>query len=203
MNEFNYAIYLANLLYNVDIDEDDAEEIGLIAYNKIGGNRGFYRKECLSVDQSDGSVELPDSVKHIEGVTVNSTSTSSGHPEHVSGDFVRYTKAGNKIYLARPYPRKVSLFYFQEVLGEDDLPMVTDKEAQAIACYIAYVQAFKDSLQGNQQSLQLSQTLEAKWLTLCDQARVPEYLSQNDMDKILDAQYSADRKVYGKSYKPI
>lgn len=81
--------------------------------------------------------------------------------------------------------------------------MVTDKEAQAIACYIAYVQAFKDGLQGNQQSLQLSQMLEAKWITLCDQARVPEYLSQNDMDKILDAQYSADRKVYGKSYKPI
>ena len=45
--------------------------------------------------------------------------------------------------------------------------------------------------------------LEAKWNRLCDAARVPEYLNQNEMNEILDAKHSWDRKIFNKSYKPI
>jgi hypothetical protein len=45
--------------------------------------------------------------------------------------------------------------------------------------------------------------LERKWYKQCDAARVDDYISQNDMDQILDAKSSWNRKVYGKSYKPI
>ena len=41
-----------------------------------------------------------------------------------------------------------------------------------------------------------------RWLFLLDAARVPDYISQNEMNDILDAKYSWDRKVYNKSYKP-
>jgi hypothetical protein len=37
----------------------------------------------------------------------------------------------------------------------------------------------------------------------CDAARVPESISQNDMNKMLDAQSSMGGKSYGRSYKPI
>ena len=43
---------------------------------------------------------------------------------------------------------------------------------------------------------------EQRWLIHCDKARQPDYLSQNDMDMILDALSSWNRKKKGYSYKP-
>ena len=52
-------------------------------------------------------------------------------------------------------------------------------------------------------SMQMAQLLEQKWKSLCTQARIPEYLNQNDMDEILNVSSSWDRKRFGKSFKPI
>ena len=48
-----------------------------------------------------------------------------------------------------------------------------------------------------------AQDLLRQWKVACDQARVPEYMSQNDMDQILNAKTTWDRKQYNKSFKPI
>ena len=55
----------------------------------------------------------------------------------------------------------------------------------------------------NQAIIQEAQLLNQRWLQLCDAARVSEYINQNDMDKILDAKVTFNRKIYGKSFKPI
>ena len=52
-------------------------------------------------------------------------------------------------------------------------------------------------------SMQLAQILEQKWLKLCTQARVPDYINQNEMDEILNVATSWDRKRFGKSFKAI
>jgi hypothetical protein len=44
--------------------------------------------------------------------------------------------------------------------------------------------------------------LKQKWDRACLQARTPERMTQNEMDEILDAMTSWDRKKYGISYKP-
>ena len=63
---------------------------------------------------------------------------------------------------------------------------------------------YKQSLvQKNGNIAQLAATLEARWLRLCNAARSPMYLNQNEMDDVLDAKTRWDRKIYGKSYKPI
>jgi hypothetical protein len=49
----------------------------------------------------------------------------------------------------------------------------------------------------------LAQVLEQKWLKLCDHARTPMNMTQNDMDMIGDVVRSWDRKTYKNSYKPI
>jgi hypothetical protein len=51
--------------------------------------------------------------------------------------------------------------------------------------------------------LQLASVIKQEWLNLCNAARIPSHLSQNDMDSILDAKLSWGRKTYGKSYKSI
>ena len=48
----------------------------------------------------------------------------------------------------------------------------------------------------------MAQTIKRQWLIHCDAARVPEYVSQNEMNELLEATSSHNRKVHGRSYKP-
>jgi hypothetical protein len=51
--------------------------------------------------------------------------------------------------------------------------------------------------------IQLANTIKSDWLQMCNAARIPDHLSQNDMDAILDVRVRWDRKMYGKSFKSI
>lgn len=85
---------------------------------------------------------------------------------------------------------------------EDGLPLITEKESRAIAAFIAYISLYKESIQKRDGNLlKLAKTIETDWIKLCRAARVKDYLSQNDMDRILDACTSFNRKSYGKSFK--
>jgi hypothetical protein len=88
-------------------------------------------------------------------------------------------------------------------LDDDDLPIINDKEAVAIADYIAYTVKYKEALRNNNQTtFQMAQTIKKQWQIHCDAARVPEYVTQNEMNDLLEVMSSANRKVHGKSYKP-
>ena len=88
-------------------------------------------------------------------------------------------------------------------MDEDGLPEISDKEATAIATYVAYIIKFKEGLiTGNSNIISQAQLLKHEWATQCDQARIT-YLNQNDMNNILDVKGSFDRHWYGKSYKPL
>lgn len=63
---------------------------------------------------------------------------------------------------------------------------------------------YKKGLQtGNQLITQQALDLKREWSKLCDAARIAEHISQNEMNEILDAKTSWNRKVYGKSLKPL
>ena len=87
---------------------------------------------------------------------------------------------------------------------ETGLPLLNQKELRAIGAYVAYVTLFKEGIRKRDGNIiQLAQSIKTDWLRLCNAARVPEYFSQNDMDRILDVKTSYNRKQYGKSLKPI
>lgn len=225
---FHYAITLAQTLYDVEGDTEDLEEIGLVAYNFIGNKNTQLHKKLLDVNCEDGSVQLPCGVDIIESVTYcgmedwNHTSNIKEHgdvqslytesyiesqkafldPYYISGKFVKYKRVGDKLYVNRGLS-KVIVLYHGEILDSDGLPEINDKEAIAIAEYIAYVIKYKEAIKtNNKYVLQQAQDLRQQWLLHCDAARVPEYVNQNEMDSILDAQSAWGRKMYGKSFKP-
>lgn len=229
MNNFHYAISLAQTLYDVDGDMDDLEEIGLIAYNFIGNKNTQLKKVMLDVNPQDGSIQLPCNVSYIEAVTYcgpedwsyTSNTKPNGDsvslytenyieankqfldPHYISGKFVKYRKVGDTLFVNKGLG-KVILLYHELIVDEDNLPLINDKEAIAIADYIAYVVKYKEAIRtSNRNILQLAQELKQQWLFHCDAARVPEHISQNEMDQILNAQGSWGRKVYGRSFKPI
>lgn len=228
-NNFKYAISLVNLLYDIDInDMDNLIEIGLVAYNLIGNKNTSLVAEIVPVDKKTGLVKIPCEADLIESITYprmedwNYTSNvknfgdiDSLHTEqyieqskrfidplYISGKFVVYRREGNYIYVTEPVDQ-VCILYHREILDEDDLPCINDKEALAIAHYIAYVIKYKEALRTNNAGLfNMAQNIKSQWLFHCDAARVPEYIDQNEMNKVLDAVSSSNRKIHGKSYKP-
>lgn len=228
-NNFHYAISLAQTLYDVEGDDEDLEEIGLVAYNFIGNKNTRLHKVILDVNCDDGSIQLPCNVDIIEAVTYcgpedwNYTSNTKEYgdfqssytenyieskkaflnPLYISGKYVEYKKVGNTLYVNKGLG-KVIVLYHEVLLDEDGLPEINDKEAIAIAEYIASVYTYKKAIKTNNQNLlKLSQDLKRQWLFHCDAARVPEHVSQEEMDQILNVQSSWGRKMYNKSYKPI
>ena len=70
MNNFKYAISLAQMLYDIDINDiDTLIEIGLIAYNFIGNKSTYLKKEIVDVDSKTGLIKLPCEVNLIEAIT--------------------------------------------------------------------------------------------------------------------------------------
>lgn len=227
MNNFKYAISLAQMLYDIDINDiDTLIEIGLVAYNFIG-NKNTHLKSKI-VDVKNGLVKIPCNADLIEAVTYpneedwNHTSNIKNYgdidslnieqyiekskqntdPLYISGRLIKYRKEGNYIYVSDKID-KVCILYHTEQLDEDDLPLINDKEAIAIADYIAYTVKYKEAIRTNNSSIfQIAQTIKRSWLIHCDAARVPEYVNQNEMNDLLDIISSHNRKVHGRSYKP-
>ena len=228
-NNFKYAITLAQMLYDIDVnDMDTLIEIGLIAYNFIGNKNTALRAEIVDVDPKSGLVKLPCNADLIEAITYpkledwNYTSNVKNFggfnslnieqyverskqfvdPLYISGRFIKYRREGNYIYVNEKIGQ-VCVLYHVEQLDDDDLPIINDKEAIAIADYIAYTVKYKQALRNNNQAtFQMAQTIKKQWQVHCDAARVPEYVSQNEMNDLLEVMSSANRKVHGKSYKP-
>lgn len=229
MNNFKYAITLAQMLYDVDInDMDTLIEIGLVAYNFIGNKNTHLEAEIVNVDSKSGLVKLPCKADLVEAITYpnvedwNYTSNTknfgdfnslnieqyiekSKHsidPLYLSGKLVKYRREGNYIYVTEPISQ-VCILYHSEQLDDDDLPLINDKEAVAIADYIAYTIKYKEALRSNNSAVfQMAQTIKKQWLMHCDAARVPEYVGQNEMNDLLEIASSHNRKVHGRSYKP-
>ena len=226
---FRYALTLAQTLYDVEGDTEDLIDIGLVAHNFIGNKFTQLHKELLDVNCEDGSIQLPCGVDMIEAVTYcgmedwNYTDNTKPNgdisslytehyiesrkafldPHYISGKFVKYRKVGDKLYVNKGLG-KVNILYHSLILDEDGLPAINDKEAIAIAEYIAYVTKYKEAIRTNNQNvLRMAQELKQQWLFHCDAARVPEHVSQNEMDQILDALTAASWKTHGKSFKPI
>lgn len=228
MDNFNSAYYQANLLYDLELPPEKFEEIGLIAWNKIGNKQTRLYRCTLAVQCPDNTVQLPCNCDIIEAVTygfedwnystnftVNGDYASSfienyiegrklyEDPLYTSGKYAKYSRVGDTLYFDSNYGQ-VYILYKGVILDDEGLPFINEREKDAIACYCAYTSKFKEGLRThNQTILQESQLLEQRWYKLCDNARIPEYLDQNDMNKILDAKSSWNRKLFNKSYKPV
>lgn len=231
MNKFYSAIPLLQELYGIELDEDLFETYALTAWNKIGNKQTrIYRTKLHPICDSNGGsyIEKPCNLDEIEAITLNyedareidsirNYAGSTNHPIeefiesrkiasdslYLPGRYVHYYEQGDRIYFTEVYP-EVNVLYKGIYMDEDGLPLLNDKEVFAIATYCAYIHFFKKGLMTKDQAtVQLAQILKKEWLRACDQARIAEHISQNQINDILDVMTSWDRKVYNMSYKAI
>ena len=228
MNDFNYIYTVANSLYGLELEPEQFEELGLTAWNLIGNKTVRLYNYSADISCDNLSVQLPCNCDIIEAVTYNhedwnysTNKTVNGDynsqfteqyiearklyqsPLYISGKYAKYERVGDTLYFDKDYG-KVNILYKGIILDEDGLPKVNEKEALAIATYIAFATKQKQGwITNNHNIIQLAQYLYQQWLKYCDSARVPLSIDQNTMNQVLDAKSSWNRKVYNKAYKPI
>ena len=224
---FHYIAVLLDMLYGLELEDEDLEEIGLIAWNLIGNKTTRLYSYSTTINPDDNSIKLPCNASSIESVTIPcedwsrvtnyseqgdprtafiesyiESSKTFKSPYHVPGKLIKYHQSGDTIYFPENYGI-VNILYKGIIMDSEGLPELTDKEATAIATYIAYITKFKEGLiTNNPNIIQQSSLLKAQWLQQCDQARVTS-LNSNDMNEILDIKVSWDRKSYGIGYKGL
>lgn len=97
-----------------------------------------------------------------------------------------YRQEGDSIVLDVDCPH-VTILYHGIIVDEEGLPYLTEKEVQALAAYCAYMDMYKKSLiQRDGNLFQMANAVKADWLRLCNSARIPMHLTQNDINDVLD-----------------
>lgn len=226
LSNINAAYGLCDSLYGITPNENEFEDLALEAWNRIGTKHTRLYRYVGSVE--DGVLELPCNVDEIESVHVPfpdaqvASNTSdvalqnlwiesyTDHRMHHSdpyftyGKLIRYDVGDNELYFAHNYPKVIVVYHGILADEENGLPLVNDKELRAIATFVAYHYIYKESIKKRDpNTLKLAQVVKEDWLRACNAARIPEHFSQNDMDAILDAKTSWNRKSYGHSFKAI
>lgn len=223
----NSAFTLVDTLYGIEVNSDTFEDLALSAWELIGNKHTrLYR---YIGDTSNQELKLPCNVTDIESVhipvvdaQITDPAIDYGNidavftelyidawaknkdPFYNKGKLVKYKDGGDRLYFTRDYKRVMVVYHGVQVDSEDGLPMINEKEMKAIAAFIAYTETFKDALRRkDKNSLVIAQTLKEEWLRRCNAARIPNHLSQNDMNSILDCKFRMDHKYFGKSLKPI
>jgi len=228
MEKFNSAYYVANLLYDIELSPDQFVELALIAWSKIGNKQTRLYRYDAAIDAETRTVKIPCNCDFIEAVAYDfedwnyvSKTTLNGdysslfaenyielrkmysNPLYLPGKYAKFTQDDEYLYFDKNYGG-VRILYKGVVVDEEGLPFINEKEKQAIACYCAFTIKYKEGLRSNNSGIiQIAQLLRQDWLRLCDAARVPERLTQNEMNEILDGNATMNRKLFNKSYKPI
>ena len=228
---FNTAYMQARELYGLELTPDEFENLGIIAWGKIGNKKYklyTYTTAPSKTDTGEWAVELPCNVDEIEAVTTDyedyqktsnknhianmkdtwiegyiETRKFNTNPLYSSGKFIKYRLEGNVIKFKSEFST-VNILYKGFIVDEEGLPYLNEKEVDAIASFCAWTDTRKAAIVTRDRALmEFAMDLERTWKNLCTQARIPEYISQNDMDEILNVAASWDRKRFGKSFKPI
>jgi len=212
--------------FGIALDPDDFESWAYWAWNHVGNkDTKLYKYETTI---SGGYVDLPPNVDIIE--SVNSTTEDFYKPENVTredysaltvesyvesrktdqspyyvrGKQLKYERSGNTLYFPNVNQTNIVVLYKGVLVDDEGLPCLNFKEVEALANYCAFIyMRKKGTMTKDSALLQQSQLIQNEWKRSCDDARTPEYLSQNFMNDLLDVQGSWDRKRFGKSFKPF
>lgn len=86
-------------------------------------------------------------------------------------------------------------------VDDDGNPLLTRKEANAIAYKMAFVDTQKKAFMGNPEAKQLLGYIKQEAERLMAAAKIAEHLTQNEWNRLLSAKTRHDRKVFWSSYK--
>lgn len=223
-SNFYSAMALIDTLYGINISPTEFEELGYIAWGKIGNKRTFM-KDYITVPIND-RVILPEDVDIVDGVYLNDTLVFSNTDYAMSpsqnkimekrtsprsNQSVQYSQnillknyymADGCLIFTEPMNNAVKIVYKSILTDSEDLPYINDLEAEAIAVYCVYVYFMKKFNKTKDKTcFEQAQVYEREWKQKLNRARRPEVLNQNDVDDILRTTTRCERKRFGQPFK--
>lgn len=225
-NNFKSVYSQAHVLYGTSIDTTNFDDICLNGWELIGNKQTSLYKYNTSTQ--DRRIKLPCNVDIIEAVfgpfvDAQTSNNYNMYPniynqwveEYIEswknnknvfydkGVLLKYRQERDYLVFDRDYAN-VTILYHGIIVDDEGLPYLTDKEVQALAAYCAYIDIYKKSLiQKDGNLFQLATAVKNDWLRLCNSARIPAHLSQNELNDVLDVKTCWDRKMYRKSFHPM
>lgn len=214
-------------MHGLSLNEDEFETYAFKALEYIGNWYGETVTEQFLV--KDHLVTLPDECYDIEQVTKMTEdfkSTDSIYRENYAnqiiedyieqrkgertpalyqkGGFIDFEQINANTIRVKEDGIYVYIMYRKRLVDEDGLPMITHKELDAVSAFCLYVYNSKKlNLTKDKSTAELLPMYQQNWLKKCDNARTPDYLSQNDMDELGNAITRWDRKTYNISHKIV
>lgn len=95
----------------------------------------------------------------------------------------------------------IHIVYEGIAVDEEGLPMITRKHAQAIAVKVAYTYAIRKVFMGDPTMTQILPLLTQEAARLTQAAAIPEHITDNELDNMLNEHTRFDRKRYNKGFK--
>lgn len=203
----------ANHAYNAVVDGEgkidlpcNCEYVDAVTqgvYNVTGDDLVVLYGEPTTITITTGYSFLPDVIENPSFKRHN-LSKSQLHP---TGQFIPYeidNSCGRKLQFENKFVGKnVSIIYRGILMDEDKNPLLTMKEAEAIAYKMAFIVTQKKAFMGDPAAVQTLSYIKPEAERKAAAAKIPEYISQNFIDRLLSAKTRHDRKVFYSSYKTM
>jgi hypothetical protein len=219
--------------YALDMKTDEFIEMAYDVWRSIGNIATTVTRYFTKVPD-DMIVEIPQNAEFIQSVTsvdqqaVVTTFDSGGEKErHVPavsvrsntpernqslttspGESINYTVLDeNTIQITSPnmINNDIMIVYNAINVDDDGLPLLNDKEVEAIAAEVARRWYVRKSFQdvgpaANNRFVSMLQLITAEATRLMAAAKIDEKITDDAIDKMLDIKTSWDRKVYGRRF---
>lgn len=125
---------------------------------------------------------------------------------HPDGEYIPYELRGTignlSLYFDEKFVGHRGVCIFRGVCVDDEgNPLLNRKEAEAIAYKLAFIDTQKKSFMRDPASVQLLPYIKPESERKMAAAKIPEYISQNQWNRVLSTMTRHDRKVFWSSYK--
>lgn len=132
---------------------------------------------------------------------ISMSSAARAEDSYVSGEVVDYSISGKSVVISSPafVGRTIYITFKSVAVDDDGLPMINEKVATAIAATVALQIAEQNAFSNPKDGMQLVQYLKMESDRLMQAAAIPEKMSNNALDKLLNEKVTWNRKVFNKS----
>lgn len=214
--------------FDMDMPQDDFIEKAFYIWRKIGNTAHYSRALTLTVPE-DRILQLPSDAKNVRSVTsatvsnlhntgTNRSFNSKGNVDEVrpninaninhdvdetNGDSVAYELHDGyiKVISELMEGRSVTIVYNVLETDQDGLPLLNDREVEAITVNVALQKAEMDLFRHVPGADRTVQYIKPIADTAMAAAKSDELISDDGLDKLLDIKTSWDRKLYGERFK--
>jgi hypothetical protein len=197
--------------YGITMPRDSFIEKAYYVWRSIG-NIARDEKIMDTEVPSDRKIPLPSGCEFLDSVTSEVSNTGVGDGFDSSGYKASSSSEDNTVdyrleddYIIINDDRMVGYpvrIRYSSILTDDDgLPMLNDKEVEAIAANVAMQKAEIDLFSGVATAGEILKYIKPEAVRLLQAAGMDEKLSEDDLDKILNIKASWEQKTYGNRLK--